>query len=106
MNKTETTIVTNCFLYQDKNQDLYEYFEEVTPLFVFLVRRTIHHIRNTLNGEKESNYRTRLMKEYNITNRFAKAVVTTAKNLLKLSKAAGEYLHSTYDKKIKKVQLK
>lgn len=106
MNKTETTIVTNCFLYQDKNQDLYEYFEEVTPLFVFLVRRTIHHIRNTLNGEKESNYRTRLMKEYNITNRFAKAVVTTAKNLLKLSKAAGEYLHSTYDKKIKKVTAK
>lgn len=106
MNKTETTIVTNCFLYQDKNQDLYEYFEEVTPLFVFLVRRTIHHIRNTLNGEKESNYRTRLMKEYNITNRFAKAVVTTAKNLLKLSKATGEYLHSTYDKKIKKVTAK
>ena len=106
MNKTETTIVTNCLLYQDKNQDLYEYFEEVTPLFVFLVRRTIHHIRNTLNGEKESNYRTRLMKEYNITNRFAKAVVTTAKNLLKLSKAAGEYLHSTYDKKIKKVTAK
>lgn len=106
MNKTETTIVTNYLLYQDKNQDLYEYFEEVTPLFVFLVRRTIHHIRNTLNGEKESNYRTRLMKEYNITNRFAKAVVTTAKNLLKLSKAAGEYLHSTYDKKIKKVTAK
>lgn len=106
MNKTETTIVTNCLLYQDKNQDLYEYFEEVTPLFVFLVRRTIHHIRNTLNSEKESNYRTRLMKEYNITNRFAKAVVTTAKNLLKLSKAAGEYLHSTYDKKIKKVTAK
>ena len=106
MNNTETTIVTNCFLYQDLNEDLYKYFDDVTPLFAFLVRRTIHHIRNKLNGEKESNYRTRLMKEYNVTNRFAKAVLTTAKNLLKLSKAAGEYLHSTYDKKIKKVTAK
>lgn len=106
MNNTETTIVTNCFLYQDLNEDLYKYFDDITPLFSFLVRRTIHHIRNKLNGEKESNYRTRLMKEHNITNRFAKAVVTTAKNLLKLSKAAGEYLHSTYDKKIKKVTAK
>ena len=106
MNNTETTIVTNCFLYQDLNEDLYKYFDDVTPLFAFLIRRTIHHIRNKLNGEKESNYRTRLMKEYNVTNRFAKAVLTTAKNLLKLSKAAGEYLHSTYDKKIKKVTAK
>ena len=106
MNKTETTIVTSCFLYQNLNEDLYKYFDDVTPLFAFLVRRTIHHIRNKLNGEKESNYRTRLMKEYNVTNRFAKAVVTTAKNLLKLSKATGEYLHSTYNKKIKKVTAK
>ena len=106
MNKTETTIVTNCLLYQDLNEDLYKYFDDVNPLFGFLVRRAIHHIRNKLNGEKESNYRTRLMKEYNVTNRFAKAIVTTAKNLLKLSKAAGEYLHSTYDKKIKKLTAK
>ena len=106
MNKTETTTVTSCFLYQDLNEDLYKYFDEITPLFAFLVRRAIHHIRNKLNGEKESNYRTRLMKEYNVTNRFAKAVVITAKNLLRLSKAAAEYLHSTYDKKIKKVTAK
>ena len=106
MNKTETTIVTNSVLYSELNEDLYNYFDNLTPLFAFLVRRTIHHIRNKLNGEKESNYRTRLMKEYNVTNRFAKAVVTTAKNLLKFSKAAGEYLHSTYDKKIKKVTAK
>ena len=106
MNMTETTIVTNCLLYEDKNQDLYEYFKEVTPLFAFLVRRTIHHIRNKLNGEKESKYRTMLMKEYNVTNRFAKAVIKTARNLLKLSKAAGKYLHSTYDVKIKKVTAK
>lgn len=106
MNKTETTIVTNCILYNDLNEDLYEYFDDVIPLFSFLVRRTIHHIRNKLNGESESNYRTRLMKEYNVTNRFAKAVIRTARNLLKLSKAAGKYLYSTYDTKIKKVTVK
>ena len=106
MNKTETTIVTNCVLYNDLNIDLYEYFEEVTPLFAFLVRRTIHHLRYKLNGENETDYRTRLKKEYNLTNRFAKAVIKTARNLLKLSKAAGKYLHSTYNKKIKKVTAK
>ena len=43
---TETTIVTNCVLYNDLNKELYDYFEEVTPLFAFLVRRTIHHSFN------------------------------------------------------------
>ena len=51
-------------------------------------------------------YRTRLKQEYQLTNRFAKAVVTTAKNTLKLSTAAGDYLHSTYATKIKKVNAK
>ena len=106
MNKTETTIVTSCILYNDVNKDLYEYFEEVTPLFAFLVRRTIHHLRHKLNGETETTYRTRLKCDYNVTNRFAKAVLITAKNLLKLSKTAGDYLYSTYDKKIKSVSTK
>lgn len=106
MNKTETTIVTSCILYNDVNKDLYEYFEEVTPLFAFLVRRTIHHLRHKLNGETETKYRTRLKNDYNVTNRFAKAVLKTAKNLLKLSKTAGDYLYSTYDKKIKSVSTK
>ena len=106
MNKTETTIVTSCVLYNDVNKDLYEYFEEITPLFAFLVRRTIHHLRHKLNGETETTYRTRLKNDYNVTNRFAKAVLITAKNLLKLSKTAGDYLYSTYDKKIKSVSTK
>lgn len=100
---TQTTLVTNCLLYEDKNEQLYQYFEDVTPLFSFLVRRTIHHLTNDLNGEKPSEYRTRLKQEYKLTNRFVKAVVTSAQNLLKLSKASGEYLHSTYDIKLKKV---
>ena len=106
MNKTQTTIVTNCVLYYDLNADLYEYFKEISPLFTFLVRRTIHHLKHNLNGENISKYRTRLRQEHNLTNRFAKAVVKTAQNLLKLSSAAGEYLHSTYETKIKKVNAK
>ena len=106
MSKTETTIVTNCVLYENLNKNLYKYFEEVTPLFAFLVRRTIHHLTNKLNGEKETKYRTRLKQQYNITNRFAKAVLRSAKNQLKLSKESGKYLHSTYNKKIKNVTAK
>ena len=103
---TKTTIVTNCVLYNDLNKELYDYFEEVTPLFAFLVRRTIHHLRHNLKGEKETKYRTNLKQQYNLTNRFAKSVITVAKNQLKLSKEAGKYLHSTYNKKIKKVDAK
>ena len=106
MSRTETTIVTNCVLYEGLNKDLYKYFEEVTPFFAFLVRRTIHHLTNKLNDEKEIKYRTRLKQKYNITNRFAKTVMRTAKNQLKLSKEAGKYLHSTYNKKIKNVTVK
>ena len=103
---TEITLVTNCLLYEDKNEQLYKYFYDITPLFAFLVRRTIHHLNHDLNGEDMTKYRTRLKKEYGLTNRFAKAVVTTAKNTFKLSNAAGDYLHSTYATKIKKVNTK
>ena len=93
-------------MYKDKNEQLYKYFDDITPLFAFLVRRTIHHLNHDLNGEDLNKYRTRLKQEYQLTNRFAKAVVTTAKNTLKLSNAAGDYLHSTYATKIKKVNTK
>ena len=103
---TQVTLVTNCLLYEDKNKPLYDYFAEISPLFTFLVRRTIHHLKHGLNGETLSQYRTRLKQEYTLTNRFAKAVFTTAQNLFKLSSASGEYLHSTYADKIKKVNAK
>lgn len=106
MNKIKTTLVTSCVLYSDSNTNLYRYFDEVTPLFSFLVRMTIHHFKNNLNGEKETVYRTRLKEEYNLTNRFAKAVIIIAKSLFELSNASGEYLHSSYDVKIKKVNVK
>ena len=103
---TEITLVTNSLLYKDKNEQLYKYFDDITPLFAFLVRRTIHHLNHDLNGEDITKYRTRLKQEYGLTNRFAKAVVTTAKNTLKASTALGDYLHSTYATKIKKVNAK
>ena len=106
MNKTEVTVVTSCLLHPDKNVSLYNYFEDITPKFSFLVRQTIHHLRNNLNGEDPSKYRTRMKQDYGLTNRFAKAVFTTARNILKLSTAGGEYLHSTYDTKITKVSEK
>ena len=43
---TQVTLVTNCLLYEDKNKQLYDYFEEISPLFTFLVRRTIHHLKH------------------------------------------------------------
>lgn len=103
---TEITLVTSSLLYKDKNEQLYNYFEGITPLFAFLVRRTIHHLNHDLNGEDLNKYRTRLKQEYQLTNRFAKAVVTTARNTFKLSTVAGDYLHSTYVTKIKKVNAK
>ena len=103
---SEITLVTSSLLYKDKNEQLYNYFDDITPLFAFLVRRTIHHLNHNLNGEDITKYRTRLKKEYGLTNRFTKAVITTAKNTLKLSNAAGDYLQSTYATKIKKVNAK
>lgn len=103
---SEITLVTSSLLYKDKNEQLYNYFDDITPLFAFLVRRTIHHLNHNLNGEDITKYRTRLKKEYGLTNRFTKAVITTAKNTLKLSNAAGDYLQSTYATKIKKVNTK
>ena len=103
---TEIMLITSSLLYKDKNEQLYKYFDDITPLFAFLVRRTIHHLNHDLNGEDITKYRTRLKQEYGLTNRFAKAVVTTAKNTFKLSKASGDYLHSTYAMKIKKVNAK
>ena len=103
---TEITLVTSSLLYKDKNEELYNYFNNITPLFTFLVRRTIHHLNHALNGENITKYRTRLKQDYGLTNRFSKAVVTTAKNTLKLAIASGDYLHSTYAIKIKKINTK
>ena len=88
---TNITLVTESKLYLKDNTTLYDYFDDYSKLFGFLVRRCVHHLRHRLNGESESRYRTNLMLEFNITNRMAKAVVRTAKNQLKLLKESAQY---------------
>lgn len=88
---TSITLVTVSKLYVKDNLLLYNYFDDYSKLFGFLVRRCVHHLRHQLNGESESRYRTSLMLEFNITNRMAKAVIKTAKNQLKLLKESAQY---------------
>ena len=88
---TSITLVTESKLYLKDNTPLYDYFDDYSRLFNFLVRRCVHHLRHQLNGESESRYRTNLMLEFNITNRMAKAVIKTAKNQLKLLKESAQY---------------
>ena len=88
---TSITLVTESKLYLKGNTPLYDYFDDYSKLFGFLVRRCVHHLRHKANGESESRYRTNLMLEFNITNRMAKAVVRTAKNQLKLLKESAQY---------------
>ena len=88
---TSITLVTESKLYLKDNVSLYDYFDDYSKLFNFLVRRCVHHLRHQLNGEPESRYRTNLMLEFNITNRMAKAVMRTAKNQLKLLKESAQY---------------
>lgn len=83
---TDITLVAESKLYLKDNLSLYNYFDDYSRLFNFLVRRTVHHLRHELNGESESKYRTRLMLEFGITNRMAKAIVVAAKTQFKLLK--------------------
>lgn len=96
---TSITLVTESELYVKDNASLYDYFDDYSKLFGFLVRRCVHHLRHQLNGESESRYRTNLMLEFNITNRMAKAVVRTAKNQLKLLKGSAHYQYNNLYKR-------
>ena len=92
---TQLTLVAETRLLESQNKALYDYFSSYSQLFCFLVRRTIHHLRHSLNGEKESVYRTKLMEEQQITNRMAKAIIRTAKNQLKLITESARYQYGS-----------
>lgn len=96
---TNITLVAESKLYLKDNLLLYDYFDDYSRLFNFLVRRCVHHLKNKLNGESESRYRTNLMLEFNITNRMAKAVIRTAKNQLKLLKESARYQYNNLYKR-------
>lgn len=105
---TTITLVTEFKLYLKDNTALYTYFDDYSKLFNFLVRRCVHHLKNKLNGEKESQYRTNLMFDFGITNRMAKAVIKTAKNQLKLLTESARYQYNNLYKRrrslFKKIQ--
>ena len=103
---TSITLVAESKLYLKDNFSLYNYFDDYSRLFNFLVRRTIHHLRHNLNGESESKYRTNLMLEFNLTNRMAKAIVKTAKNQLKLLKESSHYQYRRLYKRKRSLQRK
>lgn len=96
---TNITLVAESKLYLKDNTPLYDYFDDYSRLFNFLVRRCVHHLRHRLNGESESRYRTNLMLEFNITNRMAKAIIKTAKNQLKLLKESARYRYTNLYKR-------
>lgn len=96
---TNITLVAESKLYLKDNTPLYNYFDDYSKLFNFLVRRCVHHLRHKLNGENESRYRTNLMLEFNLTNRMAKAVIRTAKNQLKLLKESARYRYNNLYKR-------
>ena len=103
---TDITLVAESKLYLRDNLSLYNYFDEYSRLFNFLVRRTIHHLRRQLNGESESKYRTRLMLKFGITNRMAKAIIKTAKNQLRLLKESSYYQYRRLYKRKRSLQRK
>lgn len=96
---TSITLVTESKLYLKDNTPLYDYFDDYSKLFNFLVRRCVHHLRHKLNGEPESRYRTNLMLDFNLTNRMAKAVMRTAKSQLKLLKESARYQYNNLYKR-------
>lgn len=106
------TLVAESKLYLKDNTSLYNYFDDYSKLFNFLVRRTVHHLRHKLNGEPESKYRTNLMLEFGITNRMVKSVVVTAKTQFNLLKELSHYQYGllykrkySLQKKIEKLKL-
>ena len=96
---TNITLVAESKLHLKDNISLYDYFDDYSKLFNFLVRRCVHHLSHKLKGETESRYRTHLMHEFSITNRMAKAVMRTAKNQLKLLKESARYQYSNLYKR-------
>ena len=100
------TLVAESKLYLKDNISLYNYFDDYSKFFNFLVRRTVHHLRHKLNGEPESKYRTNLMLEFGITNRMAKAIITTAKNQLNSLKELSHYQYNRLYKRKRSLQKK
>ena len=85
------TFVTRTVLIKNTNNALYNYFDEFVCLYQFLFRKVYHNYRHNLNNQKESEYRSELMEQFNITNRMAKAIMLDVKTSINSHKALFDY---------------
>ena len=79
-NTNTATFVTRTVLIKNTNNALYNYFDRFVCLYQFLFRKVYHNYKHELNNQKESEYRSDLMEQFNITNRMAKAIMLDVKN--------------------------
>lgn len=104
---TDTMVfITRTVLIKNTNTALYDYFDEFVHLYQFLFRKVYHNYKHNLNGQKESEYRSNLMKQFNITNRMAKAVMLDVKTSFNSHKALFDYTLSKCKIKISKLSTK
>ena len=100
------TFVTRTVLIKNTNNALYDYFDEFVCLYQFLFRKVYHNYKHNLNGQKESEYRSNLMEQFNITNRMAKAIMLDVKTSINSHKALLDYKLNRCKIKISKLSVK
>lgn len=100
------TFVTRTVLIKNNNNDLYPYFDEFVCLYKFLFRKVYHNYKYNLNNQKESQYRSDLMKQFNITNRMAKAIMLDVKTSINSHKSLFDYQLNNSKIKISKLFIK
>ena len=88
---TTATFITRTVLIKNTNTALYDYFDEFVCLYQFLFRKVYHNYKHNLNNQKESEYRSELMEQFNITNRMAKAIMLDVKTSINSHKALFDY---------------
>ena len=100
------TFITRTVLIKNTNTALYDYFDEFVCLYQFLFRKVYHNYRYNLNNQKESEYRSDLMEQFNITNRMAKAIMMDVKTSINSLKALFDYQLSKCKIRISKLSAK
>lgn len=100
------TFLTRTVLIRNNNNALYTYFNEFVHLYQFLYRKVYHNYKHNLNNQKESQYRSDLMKQFNITNRMAKAIILDVKTSINSHNSLFNYQLNNFKIKISKLFIK